>query len=255
MKSLKHRLFLIPLFIFCVSLIPQLASAEGNISITDNAKVKVFSDKYTTFNLKYPTIPDSVTNAAGFNQLINQYVENASQNFLKNLEPIDKLPKNTGMPLNNESNTLYITYKVVNSSNQIISVILTTTTNYYLMAHPSPSSQSINFDLKSGKPIVLSDLFLPKSNYLEALSDYCLAKLKTMPAVSVYSDRDWIRIGSAPSAKNYSIWNISPNGLQITFDVYQVAAYVSGPQQVLVPYNALSSVINKDSVLNRFSLN
>jgi hypothetical protein len=44
-------------------------------------------------------------------------------------------------------------------------------------------------------------------------------------------------------------WNITPDGLLITFDTYQVGPGAAGPQQVNVPYNALGSVINSQGPL------
>jgi hypothetical protein len=52
-----------------------------------------------------------------------------------------------------------------------------------------------------------------------------------------------------PTPENYRNWNIATDGLMITFDEYQVAAYAAGPQTVVVPYSELQAVIDPASPL------
>jgi hypothetical protein len=58
--------------------------------------------------------------------------------------------------------------------------------------------------------------------------------------------------GADPLSENYQRWNISNEGLTITFDAYQVAAYAAGPQIVVIPFSALQSIINPQSALALF---
>jgi hypothetical protein len=55
--------------------------------------------------------------------------------------------------------------------------------------------------------------------------------------------------GAKPMPENYDNWNITPDGLLITFDMYQVAPGASGPLQVLVPYAQLQGVIDPQGPL------
>ena len=52
--------------------------------------------------------------------------------------------------------------------------------------------------------------------------------------------------------ENYRSWNITPKGLQITFDDYQVTPHAAGPQQVLVPYATLKALIDPAGPLAEF---
>ena len=58
--------------------------------------------------------------------------------------------------------------------------------------------------------------------------------------------------GADPILENYRNWNITADGLLISFDPYQVAAYAAGPQTVLVPYGELQLVIDPHSPLAGF---
>jgi len=93
-------------------------------------------------------------------------------------------------------------------------------------------------------------LFQPNSGYLKIISAYCVTALTKQLGDDV--DANWLKEGAAPKAENYDSWNITPDGLQITFDAYQVAAYALGPQEIIVPYSALKAVIKPDGALAAF---
>ncbi len=116
-------------------------------------------------------------------------------------------------------------------------------------AHPYHYSITFNYDLQNGKQLTLDDLFLPNSNYLQALSDISKAELATR---DIAFD-DEIQKGADPLAENYRNWNLSNEGfLVITFDEYQVAAYAAGPQTVTIPFSSLTQVINAQGPLAPF---
>lgn len=111
-------------------------------------------------------------------------------------------------------------------------------------AHPGSYSAILNYDLGQGKELALADLFLPNSDYLGAISTYCIAELSKQEFFEgSFED------GALPKPENYTRWNITANGLLITFDEYQVAPHAAGPQQVLVPYVELESAIDPDGPL------
>jgi hypothetical protein len=112
-------------------------------------------------------------------------------------------------------------------------------------AHPGLTSTTLNYDLGQGRELALGDLFIPNSNYLEAIANYCMMELGRQPGF----DGPWLE-GARPTAENYRNWNIMPDGLLVTFDTYQVAPGASGPQQVLVPYAQLQGVIDPQGILS-----
>jgi hypothetical protein len=115
-------------------------------------------------------------------------------------------------------------------------------------AHPAHYSVTINYDLSNGKEISLDELFLSSSNYLQVISDACKAQLSARDIGFDSSQQ-----GADPLPDNYKRWNISNEGLMITFDEYQVAAYAAGPQVLTIPFSALQSIINPQSALGLFT--
>jgi hypothetical protein len=106
-------------------------------------------------------------------------------------------------------------------------------------AHPYHYSITVNYELGEGRELTLSDLFLPNSNYLETISNHCTAELsKRNIGFETFPH------GTEPILENYLDWNISTDGLTITFDEGEVAAYAAGPQTVVVPYSQLQAIIN-----------
>jgi len=116
-------------------------------------------------------------------------------------------------------------------------------------AHPFDYSISSNYDLKSGKALTLEDVFLPNSNYLQIIADYCKAELSKRDIAF-----DSFQTGADPLPENYKNWNVSNEGfLVITFDEYQVAPYAAGPQIVTIPFSALQSIQNPQGILGAFT--
>ncbi|MEK7834078.1 MAG: DUF3298 and DUF4163 domain-containing protein [Acidobacteriota bacterium] len=144
--------------------------------------------------------------------------------------------------------SLDVSYHTTHADKNLIS-LLVWTYSYTGGAHGGSASTTFNYDLNSGRMLKLAELFQPNSNYLKVISAYCITTLtKELGDV----DAEWLRTGAGPKAENYKSWNVTPDGLQITFDAYQVAAYALGPQEVIVPYSALKAVIKPDGALAAF---
>jgi hypothetical protein len=114
-------------------------------------------------------------------------------------------------------------------------------------AHPVTHTRTVTYDLEAGADVRLTQLFLPGSDYLERVANYCITQLSTRNiGFESFSN------GAQPFPENYGNWNITHDGLLITFDEYQVAAYAAGPQEVVVPYAELQSVIDPHGPLAGF---
>jgi hypothetical protein len=175
--------------------------------------------------------------ATAFNQQVEGMVEEEIRAFLTHVAQITDPPA-PEVP----GSSLLVTYSVPYTQNGIISVLLRF--SYYSAgaAHPGSYSRSLNYDLRSAKEIALAELFQPGSDYLGIISSGCLADLKKRDILA-WED------GALPKAENYSVWNITPDGLQITFDEYQVAPYAAGPQVVVLPYAKMVGIVRDDGPL------
>jgi len=228
------------------SRIPPIATSAPLLSqqLTMNGQTSEETNQTPPFKItaQTPQLTGSdEPRVAGFNQRLNDLVKKEvdiwRQSFLQNNAPV----------VSNGS-TLDGTYTLISQIGDLWSFKFDF--NFYSdgAAHPGLYSITLNYDLAQGKELALADLFLPNANYLETISQYCIGELSEQPGFEgPFAD------GAQPTKENYRNWNITPDGLLITFDMYQVMPGASGPIQVLVPYSALRGLINPEGVVGQFA--
>lgn len=140
-------------------------------------------------------------------------------------------------------------YVVTLATHDLVSVAFGVSTFGEGAAHPNHNTYSFNYDLRAGRRLKLADLFKPNSDYLRVISDYAIKDLAQQHEPD--ADMDWIREGAGPKEENFQSWNLSPKGLEITFDAYQVASYAAGPREVVIPLSVLKDVLDPDGPLGR----
>ena len=142
-----------------------------------------------------------------------------------------------------------ITYKIIGSNQRVLSILMLFD-SYTGGAHPFAYHRSLNYDLKAGKFIDLSELFIEGEPYLESIAGYCIDDLKSHHADWLFEDFE--NQGAAPSRENYSVWNLSSLGLVVTFEEYQIAPYAVGYQQVVIPYSEVYEILDRDGPVSAF---
>jgi hypothetical protein len=143
--------------------------------------------------------------------------------------------------------SLWITHTIPAATESLIGVLFYVDGYVTGAAHPFHYSYALNYDLDEARVLGLSELFLPGTPYLEVISRYCLDDLKRQDVL------EWEE-GILPAPENYQRWNITPDGLLISFDEYTVAPYAAGPQAVVVPYDVLRELIDPEGPLAPFLL-
>ena len=195
-----------------------------------------------------PTPPNP--NFDKFNQYVKSLILSKVSEFKKDMASPDQ---QDAAPTDAAGSSLDIGYTVALAQDDFISVDFGIGSYYSGAAHPNSYSQTVNYDLRNGKNLKLSDLFKPGAKYLSALSTYAISDLKkTSKANNNLLDDSSIESGAAPTDKNYQNWTIKRKGLEITFDAYQVGPYAAGPQTVLVPYTTLKDLIAPQGPLAQF---
>lgn len=179
--------------------------------------------------------------AKKFNDEVNAIIAKAVVDFKNNLAQMQPSPLSV-------SSTFDVRYELLSPPGNIFSIKLNTEGYISGAAHPYHLSYTFNYDLEQGKDISFSSLFLPGVDSLGAISQYCIAQLKTRDI----GFGDIFAQGAEPTSDNYKNWNITPDGLVITFDEYQVAPYAAGPQTVTVPYSELKNVVDPNGPLGSF---
>lgn len=160
--------------------------------------------------------------------------------FRDNIAQVQPLPDSTGSFFDQQ-------YELLSPPGNLVSIRFRIMIYIQGAAHPGTHTRSVTYDLEAGSDVRLAQLFLPGSDYLQKIADYCIAQLELRDiGFELFSD------GAQPLAENYGNWNITADGLLINFDEYQVAAYAAGPQAVIVPYTELQAVIDPHGLLAAF---
>jgi len=179
--------------------------------------------------------------AQAFNKKTVDLIQGEIEYFRKNiLAQISASPNSTGSFFDSK-------YTVIFQGNNIWSLKFDFMGYADGAAHPYHYSITFNYDLDQGKKLSLDDIFRPDSKYLEVVSSHCIFELSKKD-IGFYGGFEH---GAEPTPQNYRNWNITPNGLMITFDEYQVAPYAAGAQTVIVPFTELRKFIDvKGSVID-----
>lgn len=93
--------------------------------------------------------------------------------------------------------------------------------------------------------LAIDSLFTPGSGWLEYISDYCIAELKTRAkrdGLENYSEN--IKDGAGPKSDNFYTFTVNEQTLNIIFNLYRVGPYVWGFQTVNIPWNGLHKMID-----------
>jgi hypothetical protein len=212
------------------------------------------SNKKLVYEIKavYPQLSGGNNpNFEKFNQVVRTSVTRKVGTFKKEMAPE---PEEEPRPENSMGSDLDVSYKIELAKDDLISVVFSVSSYYQGAAHPSSYSETVNYDLKNGRALKLSDLFKSDAKYLNAISTYCIADLKKQSKEKDgMLDDSSINSGAGPSAKNYQSWVITKRGLGINFDAYQVGPYAAGPQYVLVPYSSIKDLINPDGPAGQYA--
>jgi hypothetical protein len=124
-------------------------------------------------------------------------------------------------------------YRIVRASDVVLTVVWDIW--YYTGgAHGQLDIVACVYDLRSGRLLDVSDLFADEQKALNLMSAFSYRRLsETLPS------EDMIRSGTSPDLANFATLAPTPEGVRIFFQPYQVAPWVSGPQEVDMPLEDL----------------
>lgn len=179
-------------------------------------------------DIKYPQgfVEDNV------NTVLKQYIATTQKSFFNELSEDDDTPADAP-----GKTGLNVTYSILYNTKAALSVRFDVSIFHKGAAHPLNTVVVHNF--LNGKNVELSDVFQPKSNYLQVIAAFC----KKAIAAKNISDPKWIEEGTKPTLENYNTWYFKKEGIGILFNTYQVAAYVYGVQKVTIPVSVISSIV------------
>ena len=194
-----------------------------------------------TFKTQVPVMAGSSDpRVAKFNQGVSAIIKAAVDQFRKDLSEQSAVPLAGGSYFD-------LRYELISPPGPIFSLQIKIEGMTDGAAHPYHVTISYNFNLETGREIALNDLFLPDAKPLPIIAEYCKKELGKRDI-----SFEMFAAGADPTPENYTVWNISADGLVIFFNEYQVAPYAAGPQTVVIPFSELGKNIDPSGPLAGF---
>ena len=214
------------------SLIATPAIANNTHAIIP-LKFKTISERNDTqkyeINVDYPYLEGNDAASQLFNSTAEKIATENVAAFKESLSP----------PVADQSSGLEVAYDVLRSDSEFISVRFGVSAYLAGMAHPSFASRVLNWDVRNGKPLLLDELFKPKSGYLRTVASYCTSLLRRQKKLDFPE-------GAVAKDLNYVNWSININkGLLITYDPYQVGPWAAGRIECPVPLKTFSRILKE----------
>lgn len=232
------------------SLYTATSLASDNLEFENKTLNQNSTNPKYVIQTNYPQILQPHTPAEiSFNQKAKEWAQASINEFKKSVADNESYPISADLKAN--GSTLTVTYDLTALEPRKF-ISLRYSTDRYLAgaAHPAHTYAALNYDLDRNQVLTLQDLFNPNSPYLRFLSKTMTTRLtQKLNKEANGGGATLFKDGLTPDNKNYEVWNITPRGLKFTFNEYQVAAYVFGPQEIVLKYPEVQSYLAKDTIL------
>lgn len=207
-------------------------------TITTKTRRESFAKENATVNIEYPfvAIASDPVRAADANALITSYIEDRIARFHEHAQDISPALREGAV-----GSDLTLRYRVLLASPTILSLRFDSSEYIAGAAHPNNETRILNCDIKRHLLLGTVDLFASSTEALLALSESARRILKER----FHDDgEEYIQThvlpGSAPTHENFREVGLTPEGLLIIFNPYQVAPYARGTVEVFLPFFSAS---------------
>ncbi|MFR5265622.1 DUF3298 and DUF4163 domain-containing protein [Clostridium sp.] len=217
-----------------ITITSAFAKAQSGVTVTDRninrdtALVKV-SAQLPIISTSDKKIGDELSNS-----ILNRF-----ENTVADVTQLAQLDKNDSESTSFKPYEVNSTYDVAYNKNDILSfyVITYQTTGG---AHGLSTLDSYNLNSKTGEKLTLSNIFKPGFDYKKLINDSVNKKIASNPNF-YFQDEEKKFKGISDNHEFY----INDKGIVIIFQLYEIAPYASGIQEVVIP---------KESIQNNMSV-
>lgn len=225
-------------------------SAFSGLQINSKKIVSLNDTKKTDIDISYPEISGmDKTIADSINIEILSRVNSEIASFKNDLVQLSDDPSN-------QSGSLDISYDIIKSvkSPNILNIVFSESSYLVNTPHPNNSIITMNFDLNTGKKIKLEYLFDNRFDYLTEISKYCIEDFKKqLPDIFAEQGPDnQIAMAAKPIYDNYQLFAITDDGIKFIFDESVGISHAIGELEVLIPYDNIKDIINKNGPFKVF---
>lgn len=205
------------------------APARGDASPGTESRTFERQDKKMNIKTSWP-----ITGIARIDEESESFVRKAVAEFEKDAEELAALlAQERGEDAEDfVPSELSISYELTRPT-QAVESILWTVWSYTGGAHGQLSLVANNYEVETGYPVLLEDLFLDPER---AVLEFTRISRQQLGAESNREEDaipdDMLQAGTEPVESNFQTFILLPDGLRIHFPPYQVAPWAMGPQSV-----------------------
>jgi uncharacterized protein len=133
----------------------------------------------------------------------------------------------------------WLDYEIAFASPALISVAFTLSIYGHGAAHPLSAGAVFNFLFAAGEAFKPADLFDAKAGWQGFLAKRCFEDLKRQDVLGDPPDFPGTPDGLKEMVADPGRWQLDAKGLTVKFNIYEVAPYAAGPQEVAIPWQEL----------------
>lgn len=224
----------------------NISDAKGAVApavaplVVDEHRETPYPEEKLTVKVNFPKIvlPQNPTEEARANDVIATFVADVIASFRK-----DAADTEAGKPKDLPASDLTMSYSTLLLSPSVISFRFDISAYVVGAAHPNNYTRILNYDIARHVVLKPNDLFLGGADYFAFLSTQSRAKLLVACSDCDDSDKEVIAAGTEPTKENFSRIGLTPGGIVVIFDPYQVAPYARGTQTVLFTLAELGDIL------------
>ena len=214
------------------------SDSKSSKSIVNNERIDK-TDKYINSVLNIPNIVNENKNVE---KTINDKIKgDVNLFFEKNYkEAKDNFVNNNLDGVKFEANT---DFEVEKNTDSILSLKMRYY-NYSGGAHGFYDDIAYNIDIRSGKFLELSDLFLEQSNYIEIINNEIKSQIKSLES----ENKENVGIYQFNTIKENQKYYFNGNNIVLYFDLYDIAPYAAGIPEFTINSDIIMPIVKKEYV-------
>lgn len=217
----------LPLLLFllltCVLTLPHHLANAATAVAPQHEQVITFTDPKLLVEVRYP-----VLGVAKADECLRHWAEQLVQSFRTEIDGYDDLryryEMRVGYNISKTPAATSVTFEIY---------------SYTGGAHGNLDIITQSFLNRTGESIAVADMFHDMEAALASMSTYSYQKLDT--SLGDMHIEDMLRNGTSPDIDNFSSIALTPTGIRIHFQPYQVAPWAAGPQQIEMPLEELAN--------------
>jgi hypothetical protein len=214
------------------------SDSKSSKSIVNNERIDK-TDKYINSVLNIPNIVNENKNVE--KTINNKIKSDVNLFFEKNYkEAKDNFVNNNLDGVKFEANT---DFEVEKNTDSILSLKMRYY-NYSGGAHGFYDDIAYNIDIRSGKFLELSDLFLEQSNYKDILNNEIKSQIKSLES----ENKENLGIYQFNTIKENQKYYFYGNNIVLYFDLYDIAPYAAGIPEFTINSDIIMPIVKKEYV-------